>query len=97
MMLSPDELIGQKVWLTVERDPDYPDLDPYRVKAVLTQPTAPPWFFARYEEPPVSLREPGQWISLYEAQQAVLIDPVIDYDDLDDYDDEFSNELELSE
>jgi hypothetical protein len=97
-MLSPDELIGQKVWLKVERDMDYPDLDPYRVKAILTQPTSPPWFFARYEEPPARLRESGKWLSLYEAQQAVLIDPVIDYDDIDDdYDDEFSNELELSE
>ena len=95
-MLSPDELIGQKVWLKVERDIDYPDLDPYRVKAVLTQPTSPPWFFARYEEAPPRLREPGKWLSLFEAQQAVLTDPVIEYDDLDDdYDDEVSHELDL--
>ncbi len=95
-MLSPDELIGQKVWMKVERDPDYPDLDPYRVKAVLTQPTSPPWFYARFEDPPVRLRETGKWLSLFEAQQAVLIDPVIDYEEMiPEEDDEFSNKLEL--
>jgi len=87
-MLSPDELIGQKVWVKVERDPDYPQLDPYRIQAEITQPTAPPWFFARYQDPPHRVHAPGQWLTLYEAQQAVLMDPVIDdYDDWDDEDD----------
>lgn len=98
-MLPPDELIGQKVWITVERDPDYPDLKPYQLQAELTQPTAPPWFFARFEDPPPMLRIPGKWLTLYEAQQAVLLHPVIDYElEADsDYDDEFStDEFHLS-
>lgn len=86
-MLSPDELIGQKVWVKVERDSDYPDLDPYRVQAEITQPTTPPWFFARYQNPPRRIHEAGKWLTLYEVQQAVLTDPVIEYDDWDDEDD----------
>ncbi len=98
-MLSPDDIIGQKVWLTVPRNPDFPDLDPYRVKAEVIQPTSPPWFFARYLDPPPTLPGMGQWLSLYEAQQVVLMDPVLeDYDwDDDDWDDEFSrDQFELS-
>ncbi len=95
IMLPPDELIGQKVWVKVERDPDYPDFEPYRIKAEITQPTSPPWFFARYQDPPRSIHSPGQWLTLYEAQQAVLMDPVIDYNfDDDDYDELSEDELE---
>ncbi len=80
-MLSPDDIIGQKVWLEVPQDPDYPYVEPQRVKAVLMQPTSPPWFYARYEDAPRSVREAGQWLSLNDAQQAVLLHPVIeDYD-----------------
>ena len=79
-MLAPDELIGQKVWLEVERDPDYPDLRPYRIKAELTQPTSPPWFFARYEDAPFNVRSPGQWLTLNEAQQAYLLHPVLEFE-----------------
>lgn len=86
-MLSPDELIGQKVWVKVERDPDYPDLDPYRVQAEITQPTSPPWFFARYQDPPRRIHAAGKWLTLYEAQQAVLTDPVIEYEDWENEDD----------
>ncbi|NCJ05885.1 hypothetical protein GS597_05035 [Synechococcales cyanobacterium C] len=98
-MLSPDDIIGQKVWLTVARDPDFPDMDPYRVKAEITQPTAPPWFFARYEDAPIPVREVGKWLSLYEAQQVVLMDPVLeDYDwEDEDWDDEISrDQMEFS-
>ncbi len=77
-MLSPNELIGKKVWLEVESYPDYPDAGLYRVKAVLTQPTSPPWFFARFEDPPVRLLVTGKWLTMHEAQHAVLYDPVID-------------------
>lgn len=97
-MLSPDQLIGQRVWLEVERDSNYPGLDPYRVKAVINQPTSPPWFYARYEDPPRQIREPGRWLTLLEAQQAFLFDPVMDEEELalsDDYD-EYSGEVRFS-
>ncbi len=77
-MLSPEELIGQKVWIEIPRDPDFPDLDPIRLKAVITQPTSPPWFYARYDNPPPTIREAGKWISHLEAQQAYLYAPVLD-------------------
>jgi hypothetical protein len=95
-MLSPDELIGQRVWINIPKDPDFPDYDFYRIKATLTQPTSPPWFYARFEDmpPAVAVKMQGQWLSLNEAQQAVLLHPVVDdydldyEDDLDDYDDD---------
>jgi hypothetical protein len=89
-MLSPSDIIGQKVWLEIPRDPDYPMAEPYRVKAVLTQPTSPPWFYARFEEPPRTIHESGLWMSFSDAQQAVLFHPVID----DYYLDEFEDDLE---
>lgn len=84
-MLSPQDLIGQKVWLSVPVDPEY-GLREYgqdqqhQIQAEITQPTSPPWFFARYLNPP-SGQHSGQWLSLYEAQQAVLLNPVIEYDE----------------
>lgn len=88
-MLSPQELIGQKVWLEVQNDLSYLD-QVYKVKAEITQPTSPPWFFARYLDSPFSLPTSGQWMSLYEAQQAVLQAPVIEPEDSEDFDeDEF--------
>jgi hypothetical protein len=95
-MLSPDELIGQKVWLKVDRDPNYPHLEPCRVQAEITQPTSPPWFFARYQNPPQRLQSLGQWLTLYEAQYAVLTDPVIDYDfdDEEDFDEMSKDKFE---
>jgi hypothetical protein len=93
-MLSPSDIIGQKVWLEVPRDLDYPLAEPIRVKAVLTQPTSPPWFYARYEDAPRAVREAGQWISLYDAQQAVLLHPVFEetYLDEEDWVDEYADE-----
>jgi len=91
-MLSPDELIGQKVWLNIPSDLNYQDSETYRVKAEITQPTSPPWFFARYLEAPATVKTLGQWMSLYEAQVAVLQNPVIvDEDDFQGnlYEDEF--------
>ncbi|HEY9825629.1 MAG TPA: hypothetical protein V6D19_09285 [Stenomitos sp.] len=85
-MLSPDDIIGQQVWLEVPRDADYPTLDPYRVKATITQPTSPPWFYARYDNPPPVIRATGQWLSLKEAQDAVLYNPVFEEDELGDED-----------
>lgn len=79
-MLSPQEIIGQKVWVTVSRDPNYVEQEPYRIKAEVTQPTSPPWFFARYIDPPAFISAMGQWMSLYEAQLAVLQDPVLEED-----------------
>lgn len=84
-MLSPQEIIGQKIWISLPRDPDfldYGDVEAQRIKAEVTQPTSPPWFFARYIDPPRSVSATGQWMSLYEAQLAVLQDPVIEEEDL---------------
>lgn len=96
-MLSPEEIIGQKVWLEIPRDPDFPQLEPIRIKAVLTQPTAPPWFYARFDNPPRTIRESGKWLSHFEAQQAYLYAPVLDEFDYEDdssedfdYEDEFN-------
>lgn len=86
-MLSPQEVIGQKVWLNVQTDPALLESETYRVKAEITQPTSPPWFFARYLEAPSYISAPGQWMSLYEAQLAVLEDPVIEVEE-DFYEDE---------
>ena len=96
-VLTPDELIGQKVWIEVPRDPDFPDLEPYRVKAEITQPTSPPWFYARYENPPVMVREGGKWLSLLEAQQAYLYAPVLDdlYDEIEEDEIDFEDELSI--
>lgn len=77
-MLSPDELLGQKVWLDIPSDLNYQNSETYRVKAEITQPTSPPWFFARYLEAPAQIKTLGQWMSLYEAQVAVLQNPVLD-------------------
>ncbi len=87
-MLSPQEIIGQKVWVTAPPDPHYPDLQPAKIKAELTQPTSPPWFFALYIDPPRSIATAGQWISLYEAQLAVLQDPVLELEA--EYEDELN-------
>lgn len=85
-MLSPQEVIGQKVWLNVQSDPAYLEGETHRVKAEITQPTSPPWFFARYLEAPPRIATLGQWMSLHEAQQAVLIDPVLELEE--DYDED---------
>ncbi len=93
-MLSPSDIIGQKVWLEIPRDSDYPMAEPFRIKAVLTQPTSPPWFYARFEDAPRSVREAGQWLSLNDAQQAVLFNPVLDDYYLNDFeeDEDYANE-----
>jgi hypothetical protein len=96
-MLSPDDIIGQQVWLEIPKDPDFPHIEPYRVKATLTQPTSPPWFYARFDDPPATLRATGQWLSLKEAQDAVLYHPVIpDYDLEEDWNDLADEEDELN-
>ena len=98
-MLSPSDIIGQKVWLEIPKDPDYPMAEPYRVKAVLTQPTSPPWFYARFEDAPRSIHESGQWMSLNDAQQAVLFNPVMDdyyFDNLEEDEDYANEEDELN-
>jgi hypothetical protein len=91
-MLSPQEVIGQKVWLNVQTDSALPENETYRVKAEISQPTSPPWFFARYLEAPPYISASGQWMSLYEAQLAILEDPVTeleeDYYLEEDYEDE---------
>lgn len=91
-MLSPDDMIGQQVWIEIPKDPDYPYLEVHRVKATLTQPTSPPWFYARFDSPPATVREAGQWLSPKEAQDAFLYSPVLeDYDleeELNDWADE---------
>ena len=97
-MLSPEEIIGQKVWLEIPRDPDYPHLDPIKVKAVITQPTSPPWFYARFDNPPPTLRESGKWLSHLEAQQAYLYAPVLDdleWEDDPESSDDFDHEDEF--
>ncbi len=86
-MLSPQEVIGQKVWLNVQNNSTLPESETYRVKAEITQPTSPPWFFARYLEAPPYISASGQWMSLYEAQLAVLEDPVTELEE-DFYEDE---------
>lgn len=91
-MLSPQEVIGQKVWLNVQSDPALLDADIHRIKAEITQPTSPPWFFARYLEAPPQVPGSGQWMSLHEAQQAVLVDPVLELED-DFYEDEDESNL----
>jgi len=95
-MLPPEDIIGQKVWLEIPRDPDYPSLDPIKVQAILSQPTSPPWFYARFDNPPPSIRENGKWLSLLEAQQAYLYAPVLDdlefeddFQESFDYEDEY--------
>lgn len=88
-MLSPQELLGQKVWLKVQ--PDF-DGETYRVKAEITQPTSPPWFFGRYLDAPARIPTSGQWMSWFEAQEAVLSDPVIEEDC---YEDLYEDELDL--
>jgi hypothetical protein len=102
VMWSPQELIGQKVWLILEPEQSYgerellpPGAEAPRIQAELLQPTSPPWFFARYLNPPITIKGQGQWLSLHEAQQAVLLNPVLDdyeEDDLDFLPDDFSNE-----
>lgn len=93
-MLSPQEVIGQKVWLDVQSDPAFLESKAHRVKAEITQPTSPPWFFARYLEAPPQVLTLGQWMSLHEAQQAVLIDPVLELDE--DFYQEDEDERDLS-
>lgn len=95
-MLSPQELIGQKVWLSLQSDAPLSNEDLPRVKAEIVQPTSPPWFFARYIDPPRTVHASGQWLTLYEAQQAVLIDPVIEYEDDCVYDELYEDEFNYS-
>jgi hypothetical protein len=104
-MWSPQELIGQKVWLELEPAQFYgeqrygeqqlrPD-ETLRVQAELLQPTSPPWFYARYLNPPVTVKTPGQWLSLHDAQQAALLNPVIEEfedDELSYLPEDYSNE-----
>lgn len=96
-MMLPQEIIGQKVWLEVERDDPYGPTVPVKVQAEISQPTSPPWFYARFENAPRWLRQSGQWLTQYEAEMAVLLNPVLedlDYeeDDLDDlYEDEINS------
>jgi hypothetical protein len=95
MLLSPTDLIGQQVWIEIPKDPDHPHSDSYRIKATLTQPTSPPWFYARFDSPPVTVREAGQWLSLKQAQDAYLYAPVLeDYDLEEEFADE-EDELNL--
>ncbi|MGB8700633.1 MAG: hypothetical protein WCD18_14550, partial [Thermosynechococcaceae cyanobacterium] len=64
---------------------------------VLTQPTSPPWFYARYENPSPVLRTAGQWLTLKEAQDAVLLHAVIeDYLFEEDWNDWAEEEDELN-
>jgi hypothetical protein len=96
-MLAPEELIGQRVWVEIPRDLDLPGLDPHRLKAVITQPTSPPWFYARFEDPPPTISSLGKWLTLLEAQQAYLLHPVYEEEfnlPLEDY--SFEDEFELS-
>ncbi|WP_404785580.1 hypothetical protein [Altericista sp. CCNU0014] len=97
-MLSPNDLIGQQVWIEIPVDRNNPRLEVYRIKATLTQPTSPPWFYARFDSPPAAVRDSGQWLSLKEAQDAFLYDPVLeDYDDLEeDWNDWADEEDELN-
>lgn len=96
MIFSPQELIGQKVWVSVQPESSYADIEPLRLQAEITQPTSPPWFYARYLNPPSFLRSTGQWLSLRDAEQAVLNDPVIEYDDYDeDLEDESEDDFGL--
>jgi hypothetical protein len=103
MMLSPQELIGQKVWLSLEPENAFSYGDPGgpQVKAEITQPTSPPWFYARYLNPPASVRETGQWLSFADAQQAVLLHPVIEPLPIDDElemdfeDEEYDSSLDI--
>jgi hypothetical protein len=106
-MLCPQDLIGQKVWLSPpssESDAPWWELgedSQKRIQAEITQPTSPPWFFARYLGNPPSSLGSGQWMTLYEAQQAVLLNPVLEVeeeeqewdlelDDLDVYQDQLN-------
>lgn len=93
-MLSPQELIGQRVWLKVQTNVGYYDEETYRVKAEIAQPTSPPWFFARYLDPPSAIKTSGQWMSLYDAQLAVLQDPVIEEEE-HYHEDLYEDELDL--
>jgi hypothetical protein len=87
-MWSPQELIGQKVWLSLEPAQFYGEQrygdqqlrpgETMQIQAELTQPTSPPWFYARYLNPPTTIKAQGQWLSLFEAQQAALLNPVIE-------------------
>jgi hypothetical protein len=95
MLLSPTDLIGQQVWIEIPKDPDHPHSDVYRIKATLTQPTSPPWFYARFDSPPAAVREAGHWLSLKQAQDAYLYAPVLeDYDLEEEFADE-EDELNL--
>lgn len=96
-MLSPNDLIGQQVWIEIPIDPNHPHLDVYRIKATLTQPTSPPWFYARFDSPPPAVRDSGQWLSLKEAQDVFLYHPVLeDYDLEEDWNDWADEEDELN-
>jgi hypothetical protein len=104
-MLSPQELVGQKVWVRLESDfSAYGNLyidsddDGPRVQAEITQPTSPPWFYARYLNPPATVHASGQWLTYKDAEEAVLMHPVLDYDIYANEDfshEEYDDELDL--
>ncbi|WP_298613746.1 hypothetical protein [uncultured Thermosynechococcus sp.] len=77
-MMLPQEIIGQKVWLEVEPEEAYYPGEKIRVQAEISQPTAPPWYYARYINPPRWFRTPGQWLTHHEAEMAVLLNPVLE-------------------
>ncbi len=93
-MFTPQDLIGQKVWLEIERDDPYGPIESLRVQAEITQPTSPPWYYGRYLNPPAFVRTNGQWLTYQEAEQAFLMHPVIDEEEFADEDDDlFPDEL----
>lgn len=95
-MFTPQDLIGQKVWLEIERESPYGLTEPIKVQAEITQPTSPPWFYGRFLNPPFFLRETGKWLTYQEAERAFLMHPVIDEEDedfADEDDDLYPDEL----
>jgi hypothetical protein len=95
-MLSPFDVIGQQVWIEIPKDPNYPHSEVYRIKATITQPTSPPWFYARFDAPPAAVREAGQWMSLKEAQDAFFYNPVLEDYDLEEEFNDWAEEDELN-
>ncbi|RMH68065.1 hypothetical protein [Thermosynechococcus sp. OHK43] len=77
-MMLPQAIIGQKVWLEVEPEDAYYLGEKIRVQAEISQPTAPPWYYARYINPPRWFRTQGQWLTHHEAERAVLLNPVLE-------------------
>ncbi|ATS19070.1 hypothetical protein BRW62_10345 [Parathermosynechococcus lividus PCC 6715] len=90
-MMLPQDIIGQKVWLDVDSEDAYYPGETVRVQAEITQPTAPPWYFARYLNAPRWLRTQGQWLTHHEAEMAVLLNPVLEEPELVEGDDDYDN------